>query len=266
MPIVGASGGGAGPRPSAFQPPDRGTALAPVADSIPDPRSGGDQWASYQNQQSQPDDEITVPAGAMHFLEDIVIGVCTEYMTTGRRPHPTGFVKEWIRQRVTTGPPGAAAAKGGKGFPPFGGGKGMGGMLPPGGAGRGGMMMPNRDIPPVDAGTPEHIQLVSQIKARQREDPGFRDAWNDIVKQEGGGTRDPNRHSCAFLQSALARLGGGTFVPPPTPSGGADGFDGAPIGGDGMGGLAGAPIGGGAGGLAGAPIGGGGLPPSTVDS
>jgi hypothetical protein len=82
------------------------------------------------------------------------------------------------------------------------------------------MVMPTQKFggaPAADMSDPGKAALVQMIKANQRADAGFKDAWGVYCDMHGQGNRDPNRHTSDVLRSFLAERGlappGGNYGP-----------------------------------------------------
>ena len=54
---------------------------------------------------------------------------------------------------------------------------------------------------------PGKAALVQRIKANQRADAGFKDAWGAYCDMHGQRKRDPNRYTSDVLRSFLAERG-----------------------------------------------------------
>lgn len=83
---------------------------------------------------------------------------------------------------------------------------------------------PGVGMPCVAGGDPSVTpELVNQVKQLQRSSPKLRNMWKELCDSEGGGVRDPIRHTLSFLQrfvsEAAQALGeaerGGAAIPPP---------------------------------------------------
>jgi len=62
-----------------------------------------------------------------------------------------------------------------------------------------------------------NADLVDQIKASQRSDPGFKQAWWSYCDQHLGGSKDPSRHDASVLEEFLSSYSAGEYVAPQAP-------------------------------------------------
>jgi len=51
--------------------------------------------------------------------------------------------------------------------------------------------------------------LVEQVKSLQRSDPSAKEFWGSYTTSQGGGTRDPNKHTAEFLQGFIDQYNAG---------------------------------------------------------